>query len=117
MGATGMVFAISAIETLGEDEMAANSAAVKPASRGGVVRAKGNSKQRLPVAGNAVLSVGPRLPPARNDLVPASLRYDMISQAAYFRAQSRGFSPGRDLEDWLEAEQEIDEIIRRRYGY
>lgn len=27
--------------------------------------------------------------------------------AAYFRAERRGFSPGNDLEDWLEAEREI----------
>jgi hypothetical protein len=49
-------------------------------------------------------------------LIPASLRHDMIRDAAYFRAQARGFEPGKDVEDWLEAEQDIEEIIVRRYG-
>lgn len=31
----------------------------------------------------------------------------MISQAAYFRAEQRGFAPGHEVEDWLAAEQEI----------
>jgi hypothetical protein len=39
----------------------------------------------------------------------------MIQQAAYFRSQSRGFHPGHELEDWLEAEREIDLVLRERY--
>jgi len=49
-------------------------------------------------------------------LIPASLRNDMVREEAYFRAQARGFTPGRELEDWIAAEQEIDELIVRRYG-
>lgn len=49
-------------------------------------------------------------------LIPASLRHDMIRDAAYFRAQARGFVPGKEIEDWLTAEQEIEELIVRRYG-
>jgi hypothetical protein len=49
-------------------------------------------------------------------LIPASLRNDMVREAAYFRAQARGFTHGRELEDWIAAEQEIDELIVRRYG-
>ena len=35
-------------------------------------------------------------------------RSTLISQAAYFRAMSRGFEPGHELEDWLSAEAEVD---------
>lgn len=35
-------------------------------------------------------------------------RHAMISQAAYSRAAGRGFSPGHELEDWLEAERLVD---------
>lgn len=35
----------------------------------------------------------------------------MIATAAYFRAQMRGFEPGAELQDWLEAEAEIDRLI------
>ena len=31
----------------------------------------------------------------------------MISELAYYKAESRGFEPGHELEDWLEAEKEL----------
>lgn len=31
----------------------------------------------------------------------------MIAEAAYYRAQRRGFAPGHELEDWLQAEAEL----------
>jgi hypothetical protein len=49
-----------------------------------------------------------------NGLVPMSLRHDMVSEAAYFRAERRGFSPGHEIEDWLAAEEEVDELIAAR---
>jgi hypothetical protein len=49
-------------------------------------------------------------------LIPASLRHDMIRDAAYFRAQARGFVPGKEIEDWLAAEQDVEELIVRQYG-
>jgi hypothetical protein len=30
-----------------------------------------------------------------------------IAMAAYYRAERRGFAPGGELEDWLEAEREL----------
>ncbi len=30
----------------------------------------------------------------------------MISKIAYCKAENRGFEPGHELDDWLEAEQE-----------
>jgi hypothetical protein len=35
-------------------------------------------------------------------------RLKRIAEAAYRRAQQRNFAPGHDLEDWLEAEKEVD---------
>jgi hypothetical protein len=52
----------------------------------------------------------------RIGLIPESLRHDMISESAYFRAEARGFAPGRELEDWLAAELEIEDVIKARYG-
>lgn len=40
-------------------------------------------------------------------------RARLIAEAAYFRAQARGFAPGHELEDWLQAEAEIDRMLRR----
>jgi len=38
-------------------------------------------------------------------------RYRMIAEAAYYLAESRGFEGGSQLDDWLAAEMEIDQII------
>jgi len=32
---------------------------------------------------------------------------ELISAAAYFRAERRNFEPGHELDDWLDAEAEI----------
>jgi hypothetical protein len=32
----------------------------------------------------------------------------LIAEAAYFRAERRGFAPGHETEDWLAAEAEVD---------
>jgi hypothetical protein len=31
-----------------------------------------------------------------------------IAEAAYWRAERRGFVPGHELDDWLDAEKEVD---------
>jgi len=35
-------------------------------------------------------------------------RRGKIAEAAYYRAEQRGFAPGNEDADWLEAENEID---------
>ena len=40
--------------------------------------------------------------------VSADLRRGMIAEAAYLRAERRGFAPGHEEEDWLAAEKEVD---------
>lgn len=47
-------------------------------------------------------------------LLCAERRRTMIAEAAYFRAQSRGFAPGSELDDWLEAEWSVDEQLAER---
>jgi hypothetical protein len=37
----------------------------------------------------------------------ASEIYEMIRQAAYYRAEKRGFTPGLEAEDWAHAEAEV----------
>ncbi len=36
-----------------------------------------------------------------------TIRKEMITVAAYYKAEKRGFTPGGEVEDWLEAEKEI----------
>lgn len=44
------------------------------------------------------------------DAVSADLahRHVMISEAAFFIAQARGFTPSQEVDDWLAAEREIE---------
>ena len=40
-------------------------------------------------------------------ITPAE-REQMIAEAAYFRAEQRGYAPAGEADDWLEAERAID---------
>jgi len=51
-------------------------------------------------------SVAEQKPP-----VTAEERYRMIAEAAYFRAEKRGFVGGDIAEDWIQAEAEIDRSL------
>ena len=42
--------------------------------------------------------------------VTAEIRRAMIAEAAYYIAEQRGFGSGRDVEDWLLAEKQIDTV-------
>ena len=33
--------------------------------------------------------------------------YKLIQESAYFKAKARGFAPGHEVQDWIEAEQEV----------
>ena len=39
------------------------------------------------------------------------LRHRMISEGAYYRYVARGYSDGYDLDDWLKAEAEVDQLL------
>jgi hypothetical protein len=36
----------------------------------------------------------------------------MVSEAAYFFAERRGFEPGHELEDWIAAQEQVDAVLR-----
>lgn len=44
-------------------------------------------------------------------LVDSDKREQLIATVAYYRAQQRGFMPGNELEDWLQAETEVDRFL------
>jgi len=35
----------------------------------------------------------------------------LIAEAAYYRAERRGFAPGQEVDDWLAAEKEVMERV------
>lgn len=43
-----------------------------------------------------------------DESMPPVDRAHMIAEAAYYKAVRRGFAPGHELSDWLEAEADIE---------
>ena len=43
--------------------------------------------------------------------VPPEQRRNYIEMAVYYIAERRGFAPGNPLEDWVQAEAEIDRLL------
>jgi hypothetical protein len=82
-----------------------------------VVQPSGRPKPRRPAVASsgsigATASMPHQATPQRNP-VDVACRDQMIRQAAYFRSLHRMPCPGKDLEDWLAAEQEIDDWLAR----
>lgn len=50
---------------------------------------------------------------AFTSFVDPERRAALIAEAAYFRAEKRGFRPGHETEDWLAAEAEVDARLLR----
>ncbi|MBK6396063.1 MAG: DUF2934 domain-containing protein [Betaproteobacteria bacterium] len=59
-------------------------------------RGRGGSRHRLAGASDE-----------GNDARLRGERRQMVAEAAYYRAERRGFAPGSEVEDWLEAEAQI----------
>jgi hypothetical protein len=63
-------------------------------------RKKVASKTRRPAkADTSVISITPEE------------RLKMIATAAYHKAEARGLAPGNEVQDWLEAEEDVDKTI------
>jgi hypothetical protein len=69
-------------------------------------------------AASPVVARPPAAETSRSALRPGSItseqRRHMIAEAAYFRAQRRGFRGGDPDRDWIEAEVEIDALLLDR---
>ncbi len=50
-------------------------------------------------------------PPVTEVEISPEARRGMIAEAAYLRAERRGFVPGYELEDWIAAESEVDALL------
>jgi len=58
-------------------------------------------------------TTAPRAQVDTHSRVTAEERQKMIAEAAYLRAERRGFAGGDPTDDWLAAEWEIDQILSR----
>lgn len=81
-------------------------AAGKSATPGKAPAVRRAAAPKAPAAPKA--SSAPKVPAASSAPVD---RDEMVRVAAYFRALRRGFAPGYEVADWLEAQAEVDQII------
>lgn len=73
-------------------------------------------KQRAAAPKKAPKSAKPATSPFNGNAeaeVSAEELRKLISEAAYFRAKQRGFTPGHELEDWIQAEAEVMQRLNR----
>ena len=49
-------------------------------------------------------------PPVAGSPVPDDVHH-MIAEAAYYLAERRGFEPGHEIDDWLEAQAQVYDVI------
>jgi Protein of unknown function (DUF2934) len=49
------------------------------------------------------------------EMRPLTTREERIAMSAYWRAASRQFTPGHELDDWLAAETEVDSKEREEH--
>ena len=50
--------------------------------------------------------------PRADDVCP---REQMIAEAAYYRAERRGFAAGNEMSDWLQAEADVEAMLATRH--
>jgi hypothetical protein len=63
-------------------------------------------REVAPAAAAAVVKTAANMAEAAAMPSEAELR-ELIAQAAYYRAEKRGFRPGLEADDWLQAEAEV----------
>ena len=62
--------------------------------------------------GKSITNVSHKNPTATNETAMVDQRWLMIQTAAYLRAEKRGFQGGDCVRDWLDAEREIDVLLK-----
>jgi hypothetical protein len=51
-------------------------------------------------------------PKTTSQTMTADQRHSMIQAAAYLRAEKRGFQNGNPTQDWVDAEREVDAMLK-----
>ena len=91
-------------------DTASKSAATGPAKTKRKVSVKKVSLKKAPAKSAAKPKVAKK--PARRSksttVSDAEARYNRIAEIAYLLAEKRGFENGSAVDDWLEAEREVD---------
>jgi hypothetical protein len=74
----------------------------KPAAAPSSAKSRVDAPAPRPAGGIAVNPSGSSV----TKLSPEEI-YKLIQESAYFKAKARGFAPGHEVQDWIEAEAEV----------
>jgi hypothetical protein len=87
----------------------ATATAVKatPAKKAPPAKPVATSKAKAPAAAKPV-----RAKATKPAVIPLEQRRNYVEVAAYYIAAARGFTPGDPLQDWIQAEAEIDRLLK-----
>lgn len=84
-----------------------------PGGRAEIAASKAPTANRRPMkpapdtpSSDALESRGTVTGNTRADLSPEEV-YRLIQETAYYKAKARGFAPGNEVQDWIEAEAEV----------
>lgn len=70
-------------------------------------------RTRKPKAEAAPAEIQAEMVPAQASVMHHEERLRHISEAAYYLAERRGFAPGFEHDDWVQAEAEVAEKLKR----
>lgn len=83
---------------------------------------KSATAAKAPGTRKAAGTASPKRASAKKDMggngeraVTPEQRWKMIAEAAYYRAERRGFVGGDPAQDWVDAEMEIDQMLGRSH--
>jgi len=91
-----------------KETVAKAPAAKKPAVAKAPAKKPAAVKKAVPAKKAAVVAERPNAVP---ELTPDQRRY-YVEVAAYYIAERRGFHGGSQMDDWVQAEAEIDRLVR-----
>lgn len=83
---------------------AKKSTATKSATK--TTAPKGSTAEKKPTTSSATA----RKSKSKINVTPEQ-RYLMICEAAFYKSEHRGFAPANEVQDWLEAEAEINKLL------
>jgi len=73
--------------------------------------AKARSESTTGAAKVAAVRRTKKTPATTMENISASEREQLIAEAAYYRAERRGFQGGDPVQDWIEAEAEVERTL------
>ena len=70
-----------------------------------------NKKKKKKKKKAKLLKAGKKQLSAKTSAIDPAERHEMVATAAYYLAEKHGFDPQMSLEDWQQAEREIDDRL------